>query len=211
LQIEGCIVVADALYCQKETARAIVKAKADYILSVKGNQETLEKDIEDYVQDDSLRATMDTSKTLEKNRERIEKRTACVSHDIDWLHSKKEWAGLACTGTIHTQFTTNKGVTDEWHYFISSRKLTAGDLLKHARLEWGLEAMHWLLDVHFAEDKTRVWDMNVQKLLNIMRKIALNLAKSYKAKTQSRNSMSGILKRNLFDVLNLKAFLENLS
>ena len=211
LQIEGCIVVADALHCQKETARAIVEAKADYLLSVKGNQETLEKDIEDYVQDDSLRATMDTSKTLEKSRERIEKRTAFVTHDIDWLHSKKEWAGLACIGAIHTQFTTNKRVTGEWHYFISSRKLTAGDLLKHARLEWGLEAMHWLLDVHFAEDKTRVWDMNVQKLLNIMRKIALNLAKSYKAKTQSRNSMSGILKRNLFDVLNLKAFLENLS
>lgn len=67
--------------------------------------------------------------------------------------------------------------------------------------------MHWLLDVHFAEDKTRVWDMNVQKTLNIMRKIALNLAKDYKAKTKSKLPISGQLKRNLFDVQNLSAFL----
>ena len=68
--------------------------------------------------------------------------------------------------------------------------------------------MHWLLDVHFNEDKTRVWDMNVQKTLNIMRKIALNLAKVYKSKTNSKLPLSGILKRNLFDPCNLSAFLE---
>ena len=67
----------------QETVKAIVEAKADYLLSVKDNQETLKKDIEDYVQDDSLRAAMDTSKTLEKNRERIERREAFVTHDIE--------------------------------------------------------------------------------------------------------------------------------
>jgi len=56
-----------------------------------------------------------------------------------------------------------------------------------------------------------VWDMNVQKTLNIMRKIALNLAKDYKAKTQSRQAISGILKRNLFDLSNFTAFLQSLS
>lgn len=62
-------------------------------------------------------------------------------------------------------------------------------------------------DVHFAEDKTRVWDMNVQKTLNVMRKIALNLACDFKAKTNAKIPISGVLKRNLFDLLNLKAFL----
>lgn len=62
---------------------------------------------------------------------------------------------------------TEKSPTSEWHYYISSASLTAEELLTHARLEWGVEAMHWLLDVHFAEDKTRVWDMNIQKTLNI--------------------------------------------
>ena len=67
--------------------------------------------------------------------------------------------------------------------------------------------MHRLPDVHFAEDKTRVWDMNVQKTLNIIRKIALNLARDYKEKTNVKMSISGILKRNLFDLSNLEAFL----
>ncbi len=72
----------------------------------------------------------------------------------------------------------------------------------------GVEPMHWLLDVHYNEDKTRVWDMNVQKTLNITRKIALNLAKIFKYKSSSKASLSRILKRNLFDVRNLAAFLD---
>jgi hypothetical protein len=60
LDIEDCLVVADALNCQKDTANIIIKGKADYLLSVKDNHKTLKKDIEDYVQDDSLRKTMDT-------------------------------------------------------------------------------------------------------------------------------------------------------
>jgi hypothetical protein len=68
--------------------------------------------------------------------------------------------------------------------------------------------MHWLLDVHFAEDRTRVWDMNGQKLLNTMRKTALNLTKDYKAKTGSKAPLSKVLKRNLFDIGNLNEFLD---
>jgi len=80
-------------------------------------------------------------------------------------------------------------------------------LLRHARLEWGVEAMHWLLDVHFDEDKTRVWDMDVQKSLNHLRKIALNLAKQFKQRLGLKTSISGILRRNLFDPNHLVAFL----
>ena len=69
--------------------------------------------------------------------------------------------------------------------------------------------MHWLLDVHFQEDKTKVWDMNVQEVLNIMRKIALNLAREYKNRYEPRKPISGILKRNLFDINNLSDFLSN--
>ena len=66
--------------------------------------------------------------------------------------------------------------------------------------------MHWLLDVHFLEDKTKVRDMNVQQNLNIMRKIALNLAREYKNRFEPRKAISGILKCNLFDVNNLTKF-----
>jgi len=207
LKIEGCIVVADALHCQKDTAMTIVEEKADYLLSVKGNQENLEKDIGDYVQDATLRKTMDTSETLEKNRERIERRTAFLTHDVDWLFGREEWAGLSCIGAIHTQFTTKKGTTDEWHYYISSRKLTAEELLKHARLEWSVETMHWLLDVHFGEDFCRVEDSNVQQILNIIRKIALNSIKDHKEKTGSKRPISKIMLDCLLDHENILTLL----
>jgi len=106
-----------------------------------------------------------------------------------------------------TEFEKGGRKSSEWHYYTSSAPLTAEALLKHVRLEWGVEAMHWLLDVHFAEDRTRVWNMNVQKTLDIMRKIALNLAKDYKMKSASDTPISGVLKRNLFDLNNLSNFL----
>lgn len=212
LDIEGCLVVADALNCQKDTAKVITDGKADYLLSVKDNHPTLKKDIEDYVQDDSLRKTMDTREITEKNRERVETRTAYSTFDIDWLYGRKEWAKLACIGAVHTQFTSKKGTTDEWHYFISSRKLTAEELLRHARLEWSVESMHWLLDVHFEEDFCRVEDENVQQSLSIVRKIALNSIKLFKDRSNLKRPLSKIMFDCLLDpqyLLSVLAFAEN--
>ena len=199
LNIEGCMIVADALHCQKETAEAVVGSGADYLLSVKDNQLTLKQDVEDYVMDEYLRETMDTAVTLEKNSGRVERRTAFVTDEIDWLDSRGDWAGIACIGAINTRFSTSKGETDEWHYYISSRSLTAGELLKHARLEWSVESMHWLLDVHFSEDFCRVEDENVQQTLNMIRKIALNSVKNYKEKIKSKQPLSKIMFDCLLD------------
>jgi predicted transposase YbfD/YdcC len=193
LNLEGCMVVADALNCQKETAKAVIDAKADYLLNVKDNHSTLKEDIEDYVQDDDLRKTMDSSSSIEKNRDRTEKRVAFATDDIDWLYGKDEWVNLACIGAIHTQFTTSEGMSDEWHYYISSRKLTADELLKHARLEWSVESMHWLLDVHFREDFCRVEDNYVQQNLNIIRKLVLNCINQYKKHSGDKSPISKIL------------------
>jgi len=202
LEINGCLVVADALHCQKETAKAIIEKKADYLLNVKDNQGALKQDIEEYVQDDFLRKTMDTYTTCEKNSGRVERRTAYTSCDTGWLPDK-EWAGLNCIGAVNTQFTTKKGTTNEWHYYISSRKLTAEELLKRARLEWSVETMHWLLDVHFHEDFCRVEDRNVQQNLNMIRKIALNSIRDYKEKTGLKSAISKIMLGCLIDCENL--------
>jgi predicted transposase YbfD/YdcC len=207
LDIEGCLVVADALNCQKDTAKAIIKGKADYLLNVKDNQPTLKEDIKDYIQDDSLRATMDTHETIEKNRDRLERRTAYATTDVEWLYSRPHWTQLSCIGAVHTQFTTKSGTTDEWHYFISSRKLTAEELLRHARLEWSVESMHWLLDVHFKEDFCRVEDENVQQNLNIIRKIALNTIKRFKAKAKLKRPLSKIMFDCLLDTQSLLSLL----
>jgi len=205
LDISGAVVVADALHCKRKSAEAVVGAGADYLFVVKDNQETLKADIELYIQNEDV----PSHKTKEKNGGRIETRTAYACRDIGWLDQKDKWQNLSCIGAIHREFENIKSrqKTSEWHYYISSASLTAEDLLKHARLEWGVEAMHWLLDVHFAEDKTRVWDMNLQKTLNILRKVALNMARDFKVNTCPKSSISGILRRNLFDLDNLTAFL----
>jgi predicted transposase YbfD/YdcC len=203
LDVAGAVVVADALHCRKKSAQAVVDAGADYLFVVKDNQPTLRENIELYVQEEKLEKAV----AKEKNGGRIETRTAYVSREIDWLESREEWANLACIGAIHTQFEKNDHKSSNWHYYISSAALSAEDLLRHARLEWGVEAMHWLLDVHFDEDKTRVRDMDVQKSLNHLRKITLNLAKQFKSRLGLKTSISGILRRNLFDPNHLIAFL----
>ena len=203
LKVEGCMVVADALNCQKDTAKKIIEQKADYLLNVKENQGTLKADIEEYVQDDVLRKTMDSYTTCEKNRGRIERRTAFATSDIQWLHAKDDWEKLAFVGAIHTRFTTKTGTSDEWHYYIASRQLTAKELLKHARSAWSVETMHWLLDVHFEEDFCRVEDKNIQKNLNAVRKIALNIINRYKALTRVSRPISKIMFDSLLDPDNL--------
>jgi len=199
LEVAGCVIVADAMHCQKETAALVVGKQADYLLNVKDNQPALKNDIEEYVQDGGLRKTMDTFTTCEKNGGRIEIRSGFVTHDIDWLYGKDEWKNLACIGAIHRQFTYKDKTTDEWHCYISSRELKAESLLKHARLEWSVESMHWLLDVHFGEDRCRVEGESVQQVLNAVRKIAINSVKTYKAKTGSKLPLSKIMFGCLLD------------
>lgn len=200
LKLKGCIVVADALNCQKETATAVIAQGAEYLLSVKDNHPNLKADIADYVQDSQIQKEMETATNSEKNRGRIEKRTAFVGHDIEWLQSKNDWANLCCIGAIHTNFTTKDGTSDEWHYYISSKPLTALELLRHARAEWCVESMHWLLDVHFGEDYCRVRDENVQKILNVIRKIVLNFLHLYRDKTNSKRPFSNIMLDCLIDL-----------
>lgn len=199
LDISGCMIVADALNCQKKTAKTVVSGKGDYLLSVKGNQETLEADIADYVQDPCLRKTMDTSIQKEKNRGRIETRTAFATDDIAWLSSRQAWPSLCCIGAIHTEIEEKAKKTSEWHYYISSRKLTALELLHHARMEWTVESMHWLLDVHFGEDFCRIEDKTVQQNLNILRKFALSIIKTFKQKNSSKRPLSHIMFNCLLD------------
>jgi len=185
LEVEGCMIVADAMHCQKETAELIVEKKADYLLNAKDNQPTLRKDIGEYVGDEILRKTMGVFRTFEKNGGRLETRTGFVSHEVEWL-AGAGWKNLSCAGAIRRQFEYKGQTSDEWHYYISSRKLTAEELLRHARLEWSVESMHWLLDAHFGEDFCRVEDKNVQQVLNVARKIALNCVKTHRQKTRAK-------------------------
>ena len=193
LKIKGCLITADALHCQSKTAEIITEKKADYLLKVKGNQRELMKQIKDYVEDEDLRKEMDFAQTVEKNRSRKERRTAYTTHNIKWLYGKEKWSKLKCIGAIRTEVTIRDKTTITWHYYISSRELSAEELLRRARLEWTVETMHWLLDVHFREDMCQITDENTQRNLNIFRKVAINNVKVYKEKVKPKTPLSHIM------------------
>jgi hypothetical protein len=97
---------------------------------VKDNVRTLKADIELYVQNE----TLETEFTLEKNGGRLEKRTAYVTRELDWLENGSTWKNLSSIGAIHTEFEKDGKKSSEWHYYISSAPLSAKDLLKHEML-----------------------------------------------------------------------------
>ncbi|MDL2317779.1 ISAs1 family transposase [Eubacteriales bacterium OttesenSCG-928-A19] len=193
------MIVADARHCQRETAKMIIDKKADYLLCVKSNQETTKRSIAEYVQDKSLCKTMDTAMTVEKSGGRIEKCTAHSTCDTSWLESKSDWVNLISIGAIHRQSESKAGISSQWHYYISSRPLSATDLLRYARMEWSVETMHWLLDVHFAEDFCRVEDEAVQRNLNTIRKVALNTIRNFKNVSGSKRIISKLMLNSLLN------------
>lgn len=209
LDIQDCMVVADALNCQRETAEAIVQGKGDYLLDAKGNQPALEEEIREYVQDEGLRKTMEHKSITEKSRDRIETRTAYVTAEINWLFGREKWKDLRCIGAIKTEFERNGVKTEEWHYYISSRNLTALELLHHARMEWAVESMHWLLDVHYSEDYCRIVNRTIQQNLNMLRKFALSIIKRFKASSNSKRPLSQIMFNCLLNPVAICTILEN--
>ena len=205
LDVNGALIVADALNCKKKTCEAIIGAGADYLLCIKRNNAKLCEEIKSCIHDEEKQEQLEKAKTIEKHGNRIEYRTAYVTNDIEQLKNAKGWVNLSCIGAIRREVEINGIKSDEWSYYISSRELSAADFLKYVRAEWAVESMHWLLDVHFDEDNTRAFNDNTQKNLNIIRKIALNLIADFKRDTDSKKPVSGVMRSCLFDV----EFLEN--
>lgn len=204
LDIKGAIVVADALNCQRATATAIVDGGGDYLLAVKENQPDLFYDVKLFFEGENM--SLEKYEKTESGHGRLETRTAWITHDVSWYENKARWAGLSCFGAVRRICYEKEKRSDETRYFISNKPLSPEALLAHSRNEWGVESMHWLLDVHFNEDRTLLMSANAQRALNILRKTAINLVKSYKSITASKKSLIGIMRDNLFDVDNIPSF-----
>lgn len=148
--------------------------------------------------------------TTEKNRNRLECRTAYSTTGIDWMSCKKDWVNLKCIGAICLESTRADVTALEWHYYISSRELSAKGLLCITRLEWSVETMHWLLDVDYGEDFCRLASERSQKTLNILRKTAINLLRRYKEQTGTKKAFTGLMldclmnPQHLLPILSLK-------
>ena len=173
IDVEGAIVTADAMSCQKKIVEKIIEQKADYTIGLKQNQPALYQDTEDYFKE--YAKEMPCEVTLDKGHGRIEKRAYRLLTDIAWLEQKDDWCGLQGLGMV-TSTVTEKDETREYtRYFITSLtdiKEFADSVRKH----WSIEnQLHWCLDVIFREDAARARKDHSPLNMNVLRKTALNL------------------------------------
>jgi predicted transposase YbfD/YdcC len=192
LFIQGATVTIDAMGTQKNIARKIIKDKeANYVLALKMNHETLYNDVADYFQFAAKEKFQDIPyqymKTSEKGHGRIETREYYLITDISWLEGKESWEGLKAIGMAVSRCIRKGKETEEIRFFLSS--ITNGtDFGNAVREHWGIESMHWTLDVTFGEDKSRIRKENEPENAALLRKIALNFLKIEKKNDQKQQS-----------------------
>jgi predicted transposase YbfD/YdcC len=187
LDVAGCIVTIDAMGCQTEIARTIIDQKADYVLAVKQNQGHLYQDIADwFAYADQIQfhnMTHDYHQTINKNQGRIEKRQCWAIADplaFEYIRHYEGWAKLQ---TIIRVQRERPDAAPQVAYYISSLPPDAEHLLTCVRHHWSIEnAFHWVLDVTFREDDSRVRSGNAPQNFAVLRHIALNVLKQEPSK-----------------------------
>jgi len=190
LELEGCIVTIDAMGCQKTIANKIIEKKADYVLGLKGNQGNLHADVELFFQDclssGFTDISYDYSETVDGDHGRIETRRYWTTSDINWLADKELWKNLHTIVMVQRERRLDARVSMETSYYISSLRSDAKEIATAVRGHWSIEnSLHWVLDIAFREDESRIRKGHAPENFAILRHMALNLLK----KEPSRKSI----------------------
>ena len=210
LLLAGTIITADALHCQKESIRAITAARADYVITVKANQEKLYESIQEGIRVESNRNKakwIDHAQEMTRGHGREETRTCFSCSHLGWIpRCGEEWPGIKSFGTItceRTMLATGK-TTQETRCFISSLEKDALAHLQIIRKHWKIENnLHWQLDVSFNEDDTKM-KKNQLLNLNILRKMAMPVLKEFtykKGASIRKKRLAAALKPNIKEEL----------
>lgn len=204
---KGMVITIDAMGTQTDIAKKIREKEGDYVLALKGNQETLLEDVSLYLKSEIIpqdkKALQEKGlyeRTIEKGHGRIETRECYITSDISWLEGSERWAGLNGIGVIISKREeTGKAPAVSYNYFIYSMPdAKASDLLRIKREHWAIENnLHWLLDVIFREDDARARTENSAENLNILRKQALQFMKQ---ETTVKGSMRAKRLRCSYDI-----------
>ncbi len=196
LELEGHIVTADAMHCLKKVASAVTNKGGDYVLQVKGNQGKLSKEINAYFhktrreEPDLIKAN---SLTLTNDGHgRIEQRTYTQLPVTNWLEQRKGWSNLNTVVEV-TRIRHVKGIeSNETAYYISSLPVDLPGISKAIRSHWAIEnSSHWVLDVTFKEDDSRIRREDAPENMATFRRFAMNLARL----SPIKDSIKGKLKQ----------------
>ena len=199
LDLSGCIVSIDAAGCQREVAAAIIEREADYVLALKGNQRHLhEEALALFARLEAHGfAGCEATETADGGHDRVEVRR-CWALDVEerGLVDTAGWPSLRTVALVECERTLLRGglekTTRERRLYISSLQADAVRLLSSVRSHWQIEnQVHWVLDVAFGEDQSRVRKGHAASNMALLRRLALNLLK------QERSLKLGLASKRL--------------
>ena len=200
LELQGALVSIDALGCQTDIAQAVRGSGADYLLQVKGNQPTLEADLsasmDAAIEADFVGYAHDVCFREVRGHGREEEQVCLGLYDLEGLSTRADWVDLqALVRVIRTRREGGEETFEVAHY-ISSRRGSAAELGSACRGHWGIEnGLHWVLDVIFGEDDSRLQDRTAAENLGLLRRVVASLLRQDK----SKGSVSGKLLRAAWD------------
>ena len=197
MAIEGAVVTIDAIGCQRNIAKQIVDAKADYILALKGNQTTLREDVEFFAVEQKANGFKDTTisrqETVDGDHGRIETRTYTAIHDVAWLQERHDWPGLKglvmveSTREIPGSSPGTEKIERETRFYITSLVWMASQLGPVIRSHWAVEnSLHWVMDMIFRDDECRIRTEHAPANFTTLKHIAHNLIRKAPGKDSFR-------------------------
>jgi len=201
LDIDGAIVTIDAMGCQHEIAKKILEKNADYLLALKGNQGQLHEDVKLFFSNKPGTSKFFSHKEIDGGHGRIETRISTVTGDIDWLKTMHpQWQKLRSIVEVESVRELKDKVETEKRYYISSLAADPKGILEAVRQHWGIEnSLHWILDVCFGDDQSRIRKGNAPGNIAIIRRCALNLLQKIKQE-RPRSSIKRLRKLAGWDV-----------
>ena len=179
MDLKDMVVTADAMNCQKETARVIREREGDYVLALKGNQSLFYKEVEEYFDGECLETLKKKEgcyrKTVELEHGGTAVREYYITEDVGWFSERGKWKGLKSFGMVDKKIKKGDGRTEEERrYYICSIKEDAEEFERAARGHWGVEnRLHWHLDFTFGDDRMRSMSKTGAKNMQEMKKIVL--------------------------------------
>jgi len=182
VDIKGAIITIDAMGTQKAIAAQIIEGQADYVLALKGNQETLHQAVIDYI-DEQLEGDLSKARehvTIEKGHGREEMRTYLQLPAPKSLPGFTLWKGLKTIGVVTSRCLRDGKETIEVRYYISSLAMGVKRFARAVRGHWGIEnACHWVLDVTYREDESRIREESLRENFAWLNRFTLSLLKQH--------------------------------